>query len=166
MTKINKIDKLFALKGVEKKIHEAVTELDSECASDLLRAYEEEGTTQRRSQFFGKEAGTYSLVLPKEETKEEWAISDNDAFIAWIESESGIWSLQSYAIDNAEAVASWLLGSTGEIPGGMERKTYTVVSTSKPRLSVKADVVIDKLGANFLEATNHLLLEGGSDGVH
>lgn len=164
MTKINKIDKLFALKGVEKKIHEAVAELDSECASDLIRAYEEEGTTQRRSQFFGKEAGTYSLVLPKEETKEEWHIVDGDAFGTWLL--ENLSEAQSYIHENAEAFASWLVSTTGEIPEGMERKTYTVMSTSKPRLSVKADVVIDKLGANFLEATNQLLLEGDSDGVH
>ena len=158
MTKVNKIDRLFALKGVAKKIDKVVKELDSECASELLRDYEENGTTQRRSQYFGKDAGTYSLVLPKEETRHDFELVDSEAFWHWvIENEQDV---SAYICEHTREFAAWLIETTGEVPDGIEHSTYTVMTTSKPRLSVKEDVVIDKLGANFLEATNQLLLEG------
>lgn len=163
----NKVDRLFAVEAIIKALMDERDELKSECAHELLQAYEENGDTQRRSQYFGKGAGTLSVAFSKEkpsEEKVEYKLADRDAFADWLD-ENPL-SYARYIRDNAVEFGQWWLEQTGELPDGISRITYMTEAEPERvtgvRLAVKKDVIMDALRP-MLPASVAGLLEGGAD---
>lgn len=163
----NKIDRLFAAEALIKKLMDLRDELKSECASELLQAYEENGDTQRRSQYFGKGAGTFSVAFSKpkpSEEKAEYHLADWEAFGGWLDDNP--MAMARYLLVHAEEFGQWWLEQTGELPDGISRIAYMTEEEPERaigvRLAVKKDVVIDALRPQ-LPASVVGLLEGGGD---
>lgn len=163
----NKVDRLFAVEAIIKALMDERDELKSECAHELLEAYEENGDTQRRSQYFGKGAGTLSVAFSKEkpsEEKVEYSLADRDAFADWLD-ENPL-SYARFIRDNAVEFGQWWLEQTGELPDGISRIAYMTEAEPERvtgvRLAVKKDVIMDALRP-MLPASVAGLLEGGAD---
>lgn len=169
MERVNKIDRLFALEALRKKVVAEMDELKSQCSWELEQAFEEEGTTQRRSPYFGKEAGSFSIVFASaqpEHEEVEYRLSDMTKFAGWC-NENRL-DVDAYVMANAPDFSEWLAGKTGEIPEGIDRQATLVEAVAErpkgTRLSVKDDVVFQRLGSeNIFEAVNQLLLGDGND---
>ena len=168
MNKPNKVDKLFALEAVRKKVVEAIDELKSECSWELEAAYENEGTTQRRSQYFGKDAGSFSIVFSSAQPEHEevtYRVTDMTALAKWCD-ENRL-DVDTYVQATAEQFTAWLVEQTGEIPSGIERQACLVEAAPEQpkgtRLAVKPDVIFANMGANLFEEVNTLLLGGGDN---
>ena len=159
--KVNKMDKLFALKCLEKKVKSARERYEGECKLELARAYEEEGTTQRRSPLFGKEAGTFSYIPPKIEEKTEYK-TDMTAVVEFLTEEPK--AAEMFILANPGQFYEFWVEQTGEIPGGITRSTYEVEKPGSTRLAVKEDIVFEQLSStNLLEDVNQLLLGDGNE---
>lgn len=161
MDKANKIDKLFAIKAIEKKLVEERKQLESDAKLEMAQDYADSGVTQKRSVMFGKEAGTLSYIPPKDEEQIEWLISDWTALGEWLAKDPK--AAEKYIFAHAQDFGQWWLDETGEIPDGIRRNTYTTTKPGSARLAVKEDVVISQLGGNLFEAANQLLLGDGDD---
>ena len=162
--KPNKIDKLFALEAVIKELSQERDMLKAECAEELLEAYEANGDTQRRSVYFGKGAGCFSVSFSKPKPGAEvveYNLADKDAFGEWLD-ENPL-SYAQYILDNASGFAQKWFEETGELPEGISRVSYMTPDepehVSGTRLSVKKDVIIDVLMPQ-LPAAIQGLLEG------
>lgn len=163
----NKVDRLFAVEAIIKALMDERDELKSECAHELLQAYEENGDTQRRSQYFGKGAGTLSVAFSKEkpsEEKVEYKLADWEAFGGWID--DNMMACAKYMLANAADFGQWWLEQTGELPDGISRIAYMTEAEPERvtgvRLAVKKDVIMDALRP-MLPASVAGLLEGGAD---
>ena len=164
--KPNKIDKLFALEAVIKELSQERDILKAECAEELLDSYEKNGDTQRRSVYFGKGAGCFSVSFSKEKPSVEaveYNLADKDAFADWLD-ENPI-AYARYMLENASEFGEWWLNETGELPDGISRVSYMTAyepeHVSGVRLSVKKDAVIDVLMPSLPEAIKGLL--GGGE---
>lgn len=163
-----KIDKLFALKAVEKKAEEERKLLEYECRDELIEAFNADGTDRRTSPFFGVDAGKFSLKRFKAKpAKKELAfsLSDDELFAEWLEDNKG--AAIEYAKRHVDDFAEWHFRGSGEVADGIEM-TETEVPGQPERLtaqvySFKPDVVLSKLAenGNFLEGANRLLLGDG-----
>ena len=159
-----KIDKLFALKAVKKKIDEEYKLLEGECREELLEAYRKDGTDRKVSPFFGSDAGKFSIKRTggkDAETVRDFVLADDEKLAEWLEANPD--AALRYAMLNAKDFARYWVNWSGEIPDGMEM-TETHVEATPPTLtaqvySFKPDVVLDKLGGNVLDGVNELLLE-------
>jgi len=163
-----KIDKLFALKALEQKITEERELLEYECRDELIAAFNEEGTDRRTSPLFGPDAGKFSIKRYKAEpgkTVTEFELVDDEAFAGWLEENQS--AVFGFAKLHATDLAKWWLDSNGEMADGIEVTTRE--EEGKPErlsaqiYSLKPDMVLDKLGGNFLAGANELLLEGDSE---
>lgn len=157
----NKVDRLFALKAVEKRLVEERKELEADVKQELAGDYAESGVTQRRSVMFGKEAGTLSYIPPKDEDRVEWNLADWTALAEWLANDPKV--AEQYIFANFQDFGEWWLEQTGEVPDGIARVNYTVTKPGSARLAVKEEVVLSKFGPNFLEEVNTLLLGEGDD---
>lgn len=163
-----KIDKLFALKALKKKVDEEYKLLEGECREDLLEAYAQDGTDRKVSPFFGAEAGKFSIKRSggsEASTEDEFALDDDEALAEWLEANQG--AAIRYAMLNAADFGAYWLHWSGEVPDGISLKRVEVPA-QPPTLSAqvysfKPEVVIDKLGGNLLAGANALLL-GEVDG--
>ena len=160
--KPNKIDKLFALEAVIKELSEERDMLKAECAEELLSAYEANGDTQRRSVWFGKGAGCFSVSFSKAKPGVEvveYNLADKDAFGEWLDSNP--LSYAQYILDNASDFAQKWFEETGELPEGIARVAYMTADepehVSGTRLSVKKDAIIDVLMPQLPTAITGLL---------
>ncbi|MBQ9021107.1 MAG: hypothetical protein IJ113_03705, partial [Eggerthellaceae bacterium] len=131
-------------------------------------AYKTEGTTQRRSQYFGKEAGSFSIVFASATPEHEevtYKLADMTALAEWCANNR--LDVDTYVQATAEQFAAWLVENTGEVPEGIERNAILVEGTPEmpkgTRLSVKPDVVFENMGSNVFDEVNTLLLEGGNE---
>lgn len=160
---INQTDKLFALKALEKRIKTAREDLEAEVRTKLLEQYESDGTDRFRSAYFGKDAGTYTYIPPKEELAVAWAVCDTDALIEFLNEDPSI--AQDFVRANAQQFGEWWLEATGEVPDGISRVTYETTKPGSTRLAVKEQVIFDKLGGNLFEAANRLMIgeENGTE---
>lgn len=162
-----KIDKLFALKAVEQKITDERKMLEYECRDELLEAFETDGTDRRTSPYFGADAGKFSIKrmkgTPAKEVT-EYNLADDEAFAEWLEENTA--SLIAYAKARYMEFSKYHVEATGELPDGIAMVSYEEPGkepyVTAQVYSFKPDIVIDKLGGNFLEGANRLLL-GGSD---
>lgn len=163
---VTKIDKLFALKAVKKKVDEEYKLLEGECREELLEAYGKDGVDRKSSPFFGPEAGKFSIKRTggkDAETVREFEMVDDEKLADWLEANKG--AALRYALLNAKDFAAYWVNWSGEIPDGMEM-TETHVEATPPTLSAqvysfKPDVVLGKLGGNVLDGVNELLLGDG-----
>lgn len=166
--KPTKIDKLLALKAIERAIVDERKALEADCAEELVEDYLRDGTDRRTSPMFGPDAGKFSVKRMKGSEGQKVVqvdIDDYDAFLEWLMLN------KSEAIEFAQAnyisFARYLLQTAGEVPDGLFVNEVTV--DEKPaRLtaqvySFKPELVLSRLGANFLTAANELLLEGESE---
>ena len=168
MNKPNKIDKLFALEALRKKVVEQIDELKSECSWELEEAYNSEGTTQRKSQYFGKDAGTFSIVFSsatKDTEEVTYKVTDMTALSEWCDKNR--LDVDTYIQAVAPQFTEWLVEQTGEMPEGMERIVSIIEGTPEQpkgtRLAVKPDVIIETLGGNVFEEVNRLMLGAGDE---
>lgn len=163
-----KLDRLFALKAVEKRAGEERKLLECECRDELLEAYRADGTDRRASPFFGPEAGKFSVKRVKAKPASEavgYSVSDEGALDAWLAANAG--SAVAYVRAHAAEFARAHFEGTGELPDGIGRDVYA--SEGEPErvtaqlYGFKPDVVLAKLaeGGGFLERANRLLLGGG-----
>ena len=166
----SKLDKLFALKAVEKKVTDERKLLEYECRDELLAAYEADGTDRRTSPFFGPEAGKYSVKRFKAKppiVNVEYGMADDEEFAEWLEANQG--SAISYVKAHAVEFAQSHFDATGELPDGFTRVEYE--EPGEPErvtaqvYSFKPDIVLEKLAehGNVLEGANRLLLGDGDD---
>ena len=161
-----KIDKLFALKAVKKKIDEEYKLLEGECREELLEAYARDGVDRKISPFFGLDAGKFSIKRSggkDAETVRDFELADDEKLAEWLESNHD--AALRYAMLNAKDFARYWVNWSGEVPDGMEM-TETHVEATPPTLSAqifnfKDDVVLGKLGGNVLDGVNELLLGDG-----
>ena len=160
MDKANKIDKLFAIKAIEKRLVEERKELEADAKLEMASDYAESGVTQKRSVLFGKEAGTLSYIPPKDEEQVEWILTDWEKLAAWLKNDPK--AAEQYIFAHAQGFGQWWLDKTGEIPDGIRRNTFVTTKPGSARLAVKDEVVISQLGANLFEAANQLLLGDGN----
>ena len=156
-----KIDKLFALKALEKRVKEAREELEAEVREALLEQYEEGGGDRMRSPYFGNDAGAYTYTPPEEVEETEWKLCDWTAMAEWMAQDPK--AAESYAYAHFADFASWWFERTGEVPEGISRATVATVKPGRTRLAVKEQVVFDKMGGNLFEEVNRLMLGGGED---
>jgi len=164
----SKIDKLFALKAVEKKVVEERKLMEYECRDELLEAFQQDGTDRRTSPMFGPDAGKFSIKRMKgkpPETVTEYNLADDVAFAGWLEENQG--PAISYVKTHAAEFSRIYFEATGELPEGISRVEYeqpgTEPSVTAQIYSFHEDVVLEKLaeGGNFLEGANRLLLGDG-----
>lgn len=161
-----KIDKLFALKAVKKKIDEEYKLLEGECREELLEAYGKDGTDRKTSPFFGPDAGKFSIKSTggkDAETVREFEVADDEKLAEWLEENKG--AALRYAMLNAKDFAAYWVNWSGEIPDGVEM-TETHVEATPPTLTAQVysfnpSVVLEKLGGNMFEKVNELLLDDG-----
>ena len=164
--KPTKIDKLFALKAVKKKIDEEYKLLEGECREELLEAYGKDGTDRKTSPFFGPDAGKFSIKRTggkDAETVRDFELADDEKLAEWLEANPD--AALRYAMLNAKDFARYWVNWSGEVPDGMEM-TETHVEAQPAALSAqvysfKSEVVMDKLGGNMFEKVNELLLGDG-----
>lgn len=163
-----KIDKLFALKAVEQKVTEERKLIEYECRDELLEAFGADGTDRRTSPYFGSDAGKFSIKRikgkpPKEVT--EFNLADDEAFAEWLE--SNVDAAMSFAKLHYADFARHHVESTGELPDGVSMVSYeepgTEPSVTAQVYSFKPDMVLEKLGGNFLEGANQLLIGDGDE---
>jgi len=155
---VKKVDKLFALKAVEKRVKTEREELEAEVRNDLISQFAESGNDRMRSPYFGNDAGTYTYIPPKDEEMTEWNLADWSKLADWLAKDPK--AAEQFIFANFEQFGKWWLEQTGEVPEGIARVTFTTTKPGSTRLAVKDQVVFDKLGGNFLEEVNQLLLEG------
>lgn len=162
---ITKVDRLFVLGALQKRVKEELDVLRGECADELEKAYLEEGTTQRRSPYFGKEAGTLSIAFSSARPEREevtYVLKDMTALAKWC-NENRL-DVEVYIQANASQFASWLVEYSGELPEGIERIVSTIeAQPEKPcgvRLSVKPEHVFEKFS---LQEVDQLLLGDSND---
>lgn len=163
---VNKVDKLFALKALKRKIDEEYKLLEGECRQELLEAYAEDGTDRRVSPFFGSDAGKFSIKRTKAkppQTVVEFNMCDDEAFAEWIEDNHG--AALRYAVLNAADFGRYWFNFTGELADGISRVEVEEPGTPEVLTaqiySFKDDVVLEKLGGNLFEGANRLLLGDG-----
>lgn len=166
MNSLNKIDRLFIAKALQKKVTKAVKEMQSECDSVLKQLYESTGTTQMRSVAFGKEAGCYSLPLSEEvpaHTEVSFALDNDESYLNWLSDNQD--TVVQFAFKNYKQFSEWCAENAGEVPEGILATITEVPAIAagipqSPRLTVKEDVVFDKLSdMGLIESINQLLLE-------
>lgn len=148
--KPNKIDKLFALDAVIKELTEERDMLKAECSEELLEAYERNGDTQRRSIYFGKGAGCFSVSFSKPKPSREvveYHLADWEGFGGWLDDNP--MAMAKYLLAHAEEFGQWWLEETGELPDGISRVSYMTPDEPEhvngTRLYVKKDAIIDVL---------------------
>ena len=163
---VTKIDKLFALKALEQKISDERKALEYECRDELIEAFKEDGTDRKTSTFFGPDAGKFSIKRYKAkpgETVVEFNLADDEAFAGWLEENQA--AVFGFAKLNAPDLARWWFDTNGELADGIARVEYeepgTPATISAQVYSFKPDLVIEKLGGNFLASANALLLGDG-----
>lgn len=168
MSKPTKIDRLFALKAVEQKVKEERELVEYECRDELLEAFKADGTDRRTSPYFGPDAGKYSVKRMKGKpptTVTEFNLADDEEFAEWLEGNVG--AAVAYAKLHYADFAKSQVESTGELPDGIAMVTYeqpgTEPSVTAQVYSFKPDLVLEKLGGNFLEGANRLLLGDGDE---
>lgn len=159
---INQTDRLFALKALEKRIKAEREELEAEVRTRLLEQYERDGNDRMRSPYFGKDAGTYTYIPPKEEEGTEWNLCDWSSLAEWLAEDPK--AAEQFVFANAATFGQWWFEQTGEVPEGINRVVYRATKPGQTKLVVKDQVVFDKLGeGNMFEQVNRLLTEGGED---
>ena len=164
---LSKYDELVVLESIIKTASERRDMLKYECKDELLEAYERDGTTQKRSKLFGKDASVMSVTFskPKEAQEvEEWNM-DYDAFNEWVgafvDDESNRKAVKDFIFAKGELFGQYWLRATGELPDGINRVTYMTdpvpEKVTGTRLSVKPEKVFDALGISFEEGIRGLL---------
>lgn len=161
-----KIDKLFALKAVEQKVADERKLIEYECRDELLEALEKDGTDRRTSPYFGPEAGKFSVKRYKAKPPKkvvEYNMTDDEAFAQWLD--ENVSHVIGHLILHYRDFVEAYFDGTGEVPDGIARVEYEEPGEperlSAQIYSFKPDIVIEKLGANFLEGANQLLLGDG-----
>ena len=166
MMETTKIDKLFALKALKRKVDEEYKLLEGECRQELLEAYAEDGTDRKVSPYFGSDAGKFSIKRTKAkppQTVVEFNLCDDELFAEWLEENHG--AALRFAMLNAADMGMYWFNFTGELPEGISR--IEVEEPGMPEVltaqiySFKDDVVLEKLGGNLFEGANQLLLGDG-----
>ena len=163
-----KLDKLFALKALEQKIVEERKLIEYECRDELLEAYRNDGTDRRTSPYFGPEAGKFSIKRYKAKPDKkvvEFDLTDDAAFAEWLDKNTD--HVIGHLILNYRSFVGAYFEGTGELPDGITITEH--VEPGEPErltaqvYSFKADLVLEKLGENFLEGANQLLLSDGNE---
>ena len=117
----NKIDALFALCWLKKKVDAAYKNAETEAAIYLDEA-REEGKTALVSTYFGEEAGEYKRGKTRKKRVTEYHVLDMRDLLEWLT--GNIDAARSYACNNAIAFAQYWFDNTGEVPDGISRVEY------------------------------------------
>ena len=159
---LSAFDELVWLEAIIKEASKRRDELKGECRDDLLEAYERDGTTQKRSKLFGKEASVMSVTFSKPKEPHEvveWNNTDWDEFSAWLDENHG--QFNNFLFQNYKGFCEWWFERTGEVPDGIDRDTHMTdpepERVSGTRLSVKPEKVFERLGISFEDGMRGLL---------
>jgi len=159
---LSEYEEMVWLDAVIKEASERRDLLKGRCKDELLEQYEADGTTQKRSKLFGKDASVLSVVFSKPKAPREvveFNLADWDGFSEWLEANPK--AAADYAFAKAEDFGEWWLRKTGELPDGVARVTH--MTDPEPervtgvRLSVKPEKVFEALGISFEEGIRGML---------
>ena len=157
-----KYDELVWLEAIIKTASERRDILKGDCKDELLESYEADGTTQKRSKLFGKEASVMSVTFSKPKEAVEtvtYSLADWTGFAGWLSANRQ--AAEQFCFANAAQFAEWWVCQEGELPDGIAPERHVTEAVPEKvtgvRLSVKPEKVFESLGVSFEDGIRGLL---------
>lgn len=158
-----KIDRLFGLEWLKKRVDAAHKEAKVEAEEELARLNAKNGTMELVSTAFGADAGRYKYSKTRKKRVVEFHLADEADFSAWCHANMG--AVIGFAKARAPEFGQEWLEATGELPDGVSRdEREEPPRVGPPKLyGFEPGVVEAALGGNLPASVNRLLLGEGED---